>query len=73
MVAKSKAKSAVFEPPGLEVATALRPDAIARLECVRITWQTHPQWDTGLVIKAAIALEKYVSSGQAPEQSGSDG
>lgn len=59
------AKSAVFEQPKLEAATALRPDQIARIELLRIVWSTHPQWDTGQVMKAARELEQYVG-GQAP-------
>ena len=59
-------KSAVFVPPGVEPATVLRPEQIARLELLRITWSTHPQWDVGLVVKAAGELEQYVAGGKAP-------
>jgi len=58
-------KSAVFEQPKLEPATALRPDQIARLELLRIVFTCRPSWDVGMCTKAAGELEKYVS-GQAP-------
>lgn len=67
MPKRDTATSKVYEPPGLVPATSLRADAIARLELLRIVTSWHPQWDTGLVMKAAAELEKFLSSGQAPE------
>ena len=56
------ATSAVFDP-GLEKATVLRPEQIARLELLRIIYT--PNRDAGLTIKLARELEAYVSGGQA--------
>ena len=50
--------SKVFDP-GLEKASALRPEQIARLELLRIIYA--PNRDAGLTIKLAKELEAYVS------------
>ena len=62
-----KKNAGIFEPPGLEKATVLRPEVIARLELLRIVTTARPSWDAGLWIKAATELERFVS-GKAPER-----
>jgi hypothetical protein len=52
-------KSAVFEPPGLAPAVTLRPDAVARLELLRIIFR--PDKDADTLIAMATKLERYVS------------
>lgn len=61
MAKAATATSQVFEAPGLKAETALRPDAIVRLELLRIVFAHRPQWDTGLCEKAAGELEKFVA------------
>lgn len=60
MTKKEAPKTLVHEPPGLELATTLGPRTVARLELLRIVTAWRPQWDAGLVIKAAEELEKYL-------------
>ena len=52
-------------PPNTqELAQALRPEVIARLELLRIVWR--PDKDAAQAIKACLELERYLN-GQAPE------
>lgn len=58
---KPTPESRAFEAPGLKLADALRPEVVARLELLRIVTAWRPQWDSGMVTKAAAELEVYVS------------
>jgi hypothetical protein len=51
--------TAVFEPPGLAPAVTLRPDAVVRLELLRIIYR--PDRDAETLIATAAKLERYVS------------
>lgn len=63
MAKAATSKEAVFAPPELTPATALRPEVVARLELLRIVWR--PDRDATQAIKVCEELERYVS-GKAP-------
>lgn len=61
---KKQTDKAVFEQPGLEDATRLRPEVVARLELLRMVWR--PDRTAADAIKVCEELEKYLGSSGKP-------
>jgi hypothetical protein len=61
-MAKSPTDSKVYDPPGLEKATVLRPEVLARLELLRLVYR--PDRTAADAVKVCEELEKYISSGR---------
>lgn len=70
-MAKASTKEGVYAPPGLEPSATLRPEIIARIELLRIVWR--PGMNPGKAMQDAAELEKFLTSGRAPEKSGDGG